>query len=828
MAEQAHQNRKKADGDQQSPLTPLQTKAKLQQHSTEFSPGSQTENATQFVDQRPQARQLAAYSHMMQNSPRAAQLRAMQGMMNKPALQRVEDEALQAQSADQGAAQLIEQVESPSVARPNNTGLPNQLKAGIESLSGMRMDHVKVNYNSGKPAQLNAHAYAQGSEIHVAPGQERHVPHEAWHVVQQAQGRVRPTMQMKQGIPVNDDAGLETEADVMGAKALGVGKVAGGKVVQNAGVGSGNGNGNQRIADSGAVRYSGLAMPYQLIRFKPDPGFWNYLSSFLPDQKKDEILAQEKKVKMFLEDMKTFENTTYGEHIRRLRENFELIEKSTVATRDFSKTLLSLKGIYLQLDQISVRMAKAFVLHDSVSGDWVEEGYEGVNSSLLIRLVSETYLAANPVFQTEKNKEVLRTAILGELGSYKFRNADVKPEDLEFARKRVESLTKNLKKMLTRILIDWSDLRREFGLSEKLLHVHLTGSDYHNDGQSVSIVESDDGKKVVYKPRSLSPDIHLVGNGETNLRSALNLGFSTAKFSEKERGAEKYGYMEHLSRAKLLTEEEAKNYYRQMGSMIIATKLLGVTDLHQENIFTSRGGVPMIVDAETSFLPDVMMAEAWDSTLIRSTLREFSKDMAPAPNYFYTIEELEAWKISGKRREGQTEPTGDYISEVRAASYRQGGKYNVDFEEGIRDAISVVYEKKASLITYLQERVKQIQAVRIVPIETLEFKGGLNAYFKKPLKRDELLNTLVGKAKKALIETGYIMAEGSDQVLKNGMIADFNNTDFPIFRYEPATDQVFYRGTVIARHRPGIQEAIVISVNHISETKVREVTGEFY
>ncbi len=102
----------------------------------------------------------------------------------------------------------------------NNTGLPDKLKTGIENLSGVSMDHVKVHYNSAKPAQLNAHAYAQGSQIHIAPGQEKHLPHEAWHVVQQAQGRVKPTMQMKTGVPVNDDAGLEKEADVMGARAL--------------------------------------------------------------------------------------------------------------------------------------------------------------------------------------------------------------------------------------------------------------------------------------------------------------------------------------------------------------------------------------------------------------------------------------------------------------------------------------------------------------------------------------------------------------------------------------------------------------------------------
>lgn len=103
----------------------------------------------------------------------------------------------------------------------NHTGMPDNLKSGIENLSGYSMDDVKVHYNSDKPAQLNAHAYAQGTDIHVAPGQEQHLPHEAWHVVQQKQGRVQPTMQMKAGLPVNDDAGLENEADVMGAKALG-------------------------------------------------------------------------------------------------------------------------------------------------------------------------------------------------------------------------------------------------------------------------------------------------------------------------------------------------------------------------------------------------------------------------------------------------------------------------------------------------------------------------------------------------------------------------------------------------------------------------------
>lgn len=113
-------------------------------------------------------------------------------------------------------AQRDEPARSP---RGNRTGLPDALKAGVEALSGLAMDDVRVHRNSSLPAAIGAFAYTKGSDIHVAPGQERHLPHEAWHVAQQKQGRVRPTMQLKAGAPVNDDPTLEREADDMGARA---------------------------------------------------------------------------------------------------------------------------------------------------------------------------------------------------------------------------------------------------------------------------------------------------------------------------------------------------------------------------------------------------------------------------------------------------------------------------------------------------------------------------------------------------------------------------------------------------------------------------------
>ena len=101
----------------------------------------------------------------------------------------------------------------------NRTGMPDSLKAGLEVLSGIDLSDIRVYRNSPRPAQLNALAYTQGTDIHLGPGHDKHLSHEGWHVVQQKQGRVNPTVQAK-GVTINDDAALEQEATLMGARAL--------------------------------------------------------------------------------------------------------------------------------------------------------------------------------------------------------------------------------------------------------------------------------------------------------------------------------------------------------------------------------------------------------------------------------------------------------------------------------------------------------------------------------------------------------------------------------------------------------------------------------
>ncbi|MBW2690258.1 MAG: DUF4157 domain-containing protein [Deltaproteobacteria bacterium] len=123
-----------------------------------------------------------------------------------------EDEILQGKMSEVVQRQPEEEEEEPLQAK-FTSGLTGTLQAKTEA------SHVRVHHNSSKPAQLDALAYTQGQDIHVGPGQEKHLPHEGWHAVQQMLGRVKPTMQAK-GVSINDDVGLEREADVMGTKAL--------------------------------------------------------------------------------------------------------------------------------------------------------------------------------------------------------------------------------------------------------------------------------------------------------------------------------------------------------------------------------------------------------------------------------------------------------------------------------------------------------------------------------------------------------------------------------------------------------------------------------
>ena len=182
--------------------------AKANRKEDKVSPTRADSQSATLSDNRPGTLAQMKLLEAMSEGPQAQKTAQLQAVMhgNTPIQKTAEEEEVQMKA-------------TPLQKKENNTGLPDNLKSGVENLSGVSMNDVKVHPNSDQPAQMQAHAFAQGTNIHVGPGQEKHLPHEAWHVVQQKQGRVKPTNQLKGEILVNDDKRLEHEADVMGAKA---------------------------------------------------------------------------------------------------------------------------------------------------------------------------------------------------------------------------------------------------------------------------------------------------------------------------------------------------------------------------------------------------------------------------------------------------------------------------------------------------------------------------------------------------------------------------------------------------------------------------------
>jgi len=127
---------------------------------------------------------------------------------------------IQRQAAGQAA-------EGGAASPPAGGGQPlaGGVRSQMERAFGADFSAVRVHEGAHAPA-IGAMAYTQGADIHFAPGAyapesdagRQLIGHELTHVVQQSQGRVAGTTQAK-GVAINDDSGLEREADDKGARA---------------------------------------------------------------------------------------------------------------------------------------------------------------------------------------------------------------------------------------------------------------------------------------------------------------------------------------------------------------------------------------------------------------------------------------------------------------------------------------------------------------------------------------------------------------------------------------------------------------------------------
>lgn len=123
--------------------------------------------------------------------------------------------------------------------------------------------------------------------------------------------------------------------------------------------------------------------------------------------------------------------------------------------------------------------------------------------------------------------------------------------------------------------------------------VEASLSDAHRGGRSVAVLTLADGRRLVYKPKSLALEAalgRLLGwcseGKQFDLRAAAVL----------DRG--EYGWGEYIEHLPCQDREGARRYYHRAGALLCVLHLLRASDCHHGNL-VAHGEYPVLIDAET-------------------------------------------------------------------------------------------------------------------------------------------------------------------------------------------------------------------------------------
>lgn len=171
-----------------------------------------------------------------------------------------------------------------------------------------------------------------------------------------------------------------------------------------------------------------------------------------------------------------------------------------------------------------------------------------------------------------------------------------------YVRWRSRMITKtadNIGRVYAALKNDEEILRAEFDIEEPLRpeRVRLGLGDAHRGGKGVALLEYKGGRKILYKPRNLSIDLHF-----TQLLAYIEKKSGVDFISPKTVARDDYGWTEFIEYKECSSEEEIKSYYFRTGGLLALLYALNAKDFHYENIIC-MGPFPVLIDMESFFVP---------------------------------------------------------------------------------------------------------------------------------------------------------------------------------------------------------------------------------
>lgn len=150
----------------------------------------------------------------------------------------------------------------------------------------------------------------------------------------------------------------------------------------------------------------------------------------------------------------------------------------------------------------------------------------------------------------------------------------------------------------TKYHLEYEKLSKLFHFSKNVQLESFIDSngDAHINGRKVYILELSNKKKLVYKPRDVSVEVIFY-----NILNYIEGSFNIKKSSLKILDCGDHGWSEYIRSENCNYFSEVRLYYRRIGIILFIAYILGVRDLHYENLIIS-GESPFFIDTENSLV----------------------------------------------------------------------------------------------------------------------------------------------------------------------------------------------------------------------------------
>ncbi|WDD92622.1 type 2 lantipeptide synthetase LanM family protein [Burkholderia sp. FERM BP-3421] len=219
----------------------------------------------------------------------------------------------------------------------------------------------------------------------------------------------------------------------------------------------------------------------------------------------------------------------------------------------------------------------------------------------------------------------------------------------------LEDWRDELVEFLHRLAADLDTLRRAAGGAPgPVTALRQDLSDAHHGGRAVKIVRFAQGGAVVYKPRSVAPEIAF--NALLARCNALGATPAHATLDHLDRGA--YGWALTCASARPCADRAALDrFYRRAGMLLCLAYALDANDLHSENLIAA-GEHPVLVDTETLMHPRPAAAAQRAADPLDEDARAFADSVLRSgllPRWSFDAEARIAYDISGLGR-GASQP----------------------------------------------------------------------------------------------------------------------------------------------------------------------------